>query len=208
MPAPLSLGIRRRFQRCIENGLSGREAARRLMISPATGARLAKQVRSGARSRRRNAGARWGGANSGRARTFFWRWWRTIPTSPCASCRGRWLRRKACMSIRRRCRAPWAASASHTKTVAGRRQAAKVRCRPRPGRLDKASLACSAGAALRAGLHRRNFRHDQHDQDPRPCAQGPVPERQRTLRKMEHPDLHRGPDRRRPSSRPGSSPAR
>lgn len=48
MPAPLSLDIRRRFQRCIEEGLSGREAARRLMISAATGARLAKRVRSGA----------------------------------------------------------------------------------------------------------------------------------------------------------------
>ena len=48
MPAPLSLDIRRRFQRCIEDGLSGREASRRLMISPATGARLAKRVRSGA----------------------------------------------------------------------------------------------------------------------------------------------------------------
>jgi transposase len=48
MPAPLSLDIRLRFQRCIEDGLSGREAARRLMISLATGARLAKRVRSGA----------------------------------------------------------------------------------------------------------------------------------------------------------------
>ena len=48
MPAPLSLDIRRRFQRCIEEGFSGRGAARRLMISPATGTRLAKRVRSGA----------------------------------------------------------------------------------------------------------------------------------------------------------------
>lgn len=48
MPAPLSLDIRLRFQRCIEDGLSGREAARRLMISPASGARLAQRVRSGA----------------------------------------------------------------------------------------------------------------------------------------------------------------
>lgn len=47
MPAPLSLDLRRRFQRYIEDGLSGREAARRLMISPATGARLAGRVRRG-----------------------------------------------------------------------------------------------------------------------------------------------------------------
>ena len=47
MPAPLSLDLRRRFQRYIEDGLSGRESARRLMISPATGARLAGRVRRG-----------------------------------------------------------------------------------------------------------------------------------------------------------------
>jgi transposase len=47
MPAPLSPDLRRRFQRYIEDGLSGRDAARRLMISPATGARLAKRVRRG-----------------------------------------------------------------------------------------------------------------------------------------------------------------
>jgi transposase len=47
MPAPLSLDLRRRFQLCIEEGLSGREAARRLHISAATGARLARKVRSG-----------------------------------------------------------------------------------------------------------------------------------------------------------------
>jgi transposase len=45
MPAPLSLDIRRRFRRCIEAGFSGREAARRLMLSAATGTRLAKRVR-------------------------------------------------------------------------------------------------------------------------------------------------------------------
>lgn len=47
MPAPLSFDLRRRLQRYVEEGLSGREAARRLMISPATGARLAGKVRRG-----------------------------------------------------------------------------------------------------------------------------------------------------------------
>ncbi|WP_244395889.1 IS630 family transposase [Beijerinckia indica] len=47
MPAPLSLDLRRRFQRLIEEGLSAREAAQRLMISAATGARLALKVRRG-----------------------------------------------------------------------------------------------------------------------------------------------------------------
>ena len=47
MPAPLSLDLRHRFQLCVEEGLSGREAARRLHISAATGARLASKVRRG-----------------------------------------------------------------------------------------------------------------------------------------------------------------
>ena len=47
MPAPLSLDVRCRFQRLIEEGLSGRAAARRLLISAATGVRLAAKVRRG-----------------------------------------------------------------------------------------------------------------------------------------------------------------
>jgi transposase len=48
MPAPLSLDLHRRFQLCLEEGPSGREAARRLRISAATGSRLAQKVRRGA----------------------------------------------------------------------------------------------------------------------------------------------------------------
>lgn len=47
MPAPLSMDVRRRFARLIEEGMSGRGAAARLMISPATGTRLARKVRAG-----------------------------------------------------------------------------------------------------------------------------------------------------------------
>ena len=47
MPAPLSLDLRVRFRGYIEGGLSGREAARRLRISSATGVRLAGKVRRG-----------------------------------------------------------------------------------------------------------------------------------------------------------------
>ena len=47
MPKPLSLDLRRRFQRCIEDGLSGREAARRLLISASTASRLARKLRRG-----------------------------------------------------------------------------------------------------------------------------------------------------------------
>ncbi len=47
MPAPLSPDIRRRFAALIEAGLSARSAARRLLISPASGVRLAAKVREG-----------------------------------------------------------------------------------------------------------------------------------------------------------------
>ena len=47
MPAPVSLDIRRRFARLIEDGLSARQAAKRLLISPASGVRLAQLVRRG-----------------------------------------------------------------------------------------------------------------------------------------------------------------
>ena len=44
MSAPLPLALRSRFQRLIEEGLSGRAAALRLKLSSATGARWARQV--------------------------------------------------------------------------------------------------------------------------------------------------------------------
>ena len=46
MSAPLPAALRKRFQRYIEEGLSGRAAALRLKVSPATGARWARQVRT------------------------------------------------------------------------------------------------------------------------------------------------------------------
>lgn len=46
MSAPLPMALRDRFQRYIEEGLSGRAAARRLKVSPATGARWAQAIRT------------------------------------------------------------------------------------------------------------------------------------------------------------------
>lgn len=44
MSAPLPSALRARFQKLIEEGLSGRAAALRLKLSPATGARWRRQV--------------------------------------------------------------------------------------------------------------------------------------------------------------------
>ncbi len=46
MPAPLPKELRERFARLIREGLTGREASRRLQVSVATGGRWARQVRS------------------------------------------------------------------------------------------------------------------------------------------------------------------
>ena len=46
MSAPLPVALRARFHRYIEEGLSGRAAALRLKISPATGARWGRQIRT------------------------------------------------------------------------------------------------------------------------------------------------------------------
>ncbi len=46
MPAPLPKELRDRFARLILEGLTGREASRRLQVSVATGGRWARQIRS------------------------------------------------------------------------------------------------------------------------------------------------------------------
>jgi transposase len=48
MPKPLSADIRDRFRMLFESGLSGREAARRLLISAATASRLTRRLKRGA----------------------------------------------------------------------------------------------------------------------------------------------------------------
>jgi transposase len=47
MPKALSVDLRRRFQAYVAEGLSGREAARRLRISPATASRLKCRIARG-----------------------------------------------------------------------------------------------------------------------------------------------------------------
>lgn len=47
MAQTLSIDVRRRFAWLIEQGMSGRGAAARLLLSPATGTRLARKVRAG-----------------------------------------------------------------------------------------------------------------------------------------------------------------
>ena len=48
MSSPLSPDLRHRFSELIASGFSARAAARRLLISPASGVRLAAKVREGA----------------------------------------------------------------------------------------------------------------------------------------------------------------
>ncbi len=48
MSSPLSPDLRRRFSELVASGSSARSAARRLLISPASGVRLAAKIREGA----------------------------------------------------------------------------------------------------------------------------------------------------------------
>lgn len=48
MPSPLSPDLRHRFSELIASGSSARSAARRLLISPASGVRFAAKLRKGA----------------------------------------------------------------------------------------------------------------------------------------------------------------
>ncbi|WP_371419227.1 helix-turn-helix domain-containing protein [Roseivivax sp. THAF40] len=50
MSAPLPSALRARFQKYIEEGLSGRAAAARLKLSPATGARWRHQIQTTGRA--------------------------------------------------------------------------------------------------------------------------------------------------------------
>ena len=70
MPAPLSLDLRARLRGYIVDGLSGREAARRLRISPASGVRLAGKVRRGESLAPAKCGRPLGSGKLGPWRTF------------------------------------------------------------------------------------------------------------------------------------------
>ena len=68
MPAPLSMDVRRRFAQLVEGGMSGRAAAARLLISPATGVRFARRVRLGEDIVPAKCGRRPGGGKLGPVR--------------------------------------------------------------------------------------------------------------------------------------------
>jgi transposase len=60
MPKALSVDLRRRFQAYVAEGLSGREAARRLRISAATASRLGRRIARGEPLEARPSGGRRG----------------------------------------------------------------------------------------------------------------------------------------------------
>ena len=70
MPAPLSMDVRRRFARLVGDGMSGRAAADRLMISASAGVRLARKVRAGDDIAPRLGGRRRDGGKLGPHRAF------------------------------------------------------------------------------------------------------------------------------------------
>ena len=71
MSAPLPDALRARFQNLIEEGLSGRAAALRLKLSPATGARWAFSIRHTGRAHAAPQGRPKGKGKLDPHRTFF-----------------------------------------------------------------------------------------------------------------------------------------
>ncbi|MFW8637586.1 IS630 family transposase [Cribrihabitans pelagius] len=71
MSAPLPWALRARFQEYIEEGLSGRSAALRLKLSPATGARRAREIRTRGHADPAPQGRPRGGGKLAPYRAFF-----------------------------------------------------------------------------------------------------------------------------------------
>lgn len=71
MSAPLPSALRTRFRRYIEEGLSGRAAALRLKLSPATGARWSRAIRTRGHAAPAPQGRPRGGGKLAPYRAFF-----------------------------------------------------------------------------------------------------------------------------------------
>ena len=71
MSAPLPRALRARFQKYIEEGLNGRAAALRLKLSPATGARWARKIRTRGHADPATQGCPHGRGKPSPYRTFF-----------------------------------------------------------------------------------------------------------------------------------------
>lgn len=71
MSAPLPVALRSRFQRLIEDGFSGRAAASRLQLSPATGVRWAASIRHSGEARIASQGRPPGKGKLDPHRSFF-----------------------------------------------------------------------------------------------------------------------------------------
>jgi len=131
MSAPLPSALRTRFQRCIEEGLSGRAGALRLWGSPGAqhGARWARQVRTKARRNLHRKGLRvamesWlrigRSLRNGSPRTL---------TSRALNCGTPWRRQKMFRRITQPSPTGWLGLGSRTKKslLASERRRAKVR---------------------------------------------------------------------------------
>ena len=130
MSAPLPNALRTRFQRYIEEGLSGRAAAMRLKVSAATGARWAQLIRTRGHAHPAPQGRPLGRGKLAPFQAFFEELVTqdpdiTIPPLP-RCCHG---------------------SASPIKKIAGGQRTGPRKGKAGPARLVDAPLACNAASA-------------------------------------------------------------
>lgn len=91
MPKPLSADTRDRFRKLFEGGLSGRKAARRLLISAATASRRARRLRRGASLQPTPNPRKSGQGKLAPYHDFWSSWSRRILTLHWPSCGVRWI---------------------------------------------------------------------------------------------------------------------
>ena len=153
MSAPLPAALRTRFKRLIEEGLSGRAAALRLKVSPATGARWAHQVRTKGHAEPAPQGPPRGKGKLAPHQAFLEELVAQDPDITSSSCAMRWPMPRACGCIIPPSPTGCPSSGSRTKKVAGRHRAPAGQGKAAARGLVQTSAACHCGLARTRCLH-------------------------------------------------------
>jgi hypothetical protein len=147
MSAPLPNALRTRFQRYIEEGLSGRAAAMRLKVSAATGARWAQLIRTRGHAHPAPQGRPLGRGKLAPFQAFFEELVTQDPDITLFELRDALAMAKVWKftipPLPRCCRA----SASPIKKIAGGQRTGPRKGKAGPARLVDAPLACNAASA-------------------------------------------------------------
>ena len=196
MSAPLPSALRVRFQQYVEEGLSGRAAALRLKLSPATGARWALAIRRTGRAAAAPQGRPKGKGKLDPNRSFLAEVIKhdgdiTMPELSAA------LHDATGVSAHPNAIGKFLRKLGYTyKKVTGRHRTPPCQGKAAARRLVQAPYSSRDGAAGTRCLYLRNIREDKPDQTAGMVVEWGAPDHGRPVRVMGHPDLHRRAERR------------